>query len=183
MADFSHADSPKICRLGCRLRWAQGSTSAIVFARLCVPSWEGTLAPLGEYDWTVHLRRQCGLLSNYFDHLYIVLHVYVWLSTCWKLETTATAGSHKRKLRNPPNAPQTKLKGRCKQPTDHSYLVIFSLKHACAFVVALDYRCTSMLFIFKPVDFFWSFFFKNPQGLFGMYCWHILQGRIPHPRN
>jgi len=23
----------------------------------------------GECDWTVHVRRRCGLLSNYFDHL------------------------------------------------------------------------------------------------------------------
>jgi len=34
-----------------------------------VPTWEGTLAPPGEYDWIVHLRRRCGLMSNYFDHL------------------------------------------------------------------------------------------------------------------
>jgi len=30
----------------------------------------GTLAPPGEYDWTVCMRRRCGLLPNYFDHLY-----------------------------------------------------------------------------------------------------------------
>jgi len=29
-----------------------------------VPTWEGTLAAPGEYDWTVHLQRQCGLMSN-----------------------------------------------------------------------------------------------------------------------
>jgi len=29
----------------------------------------GTLAPPGTYDWTVHLRWRCGLMSNYFDHL------------------------------------------------------------------------------------------------------------------
>jgi len=28
-----------------------------------------TLAPPGEYYWTVRLRRRCGLMSNYFDHL------------------------------------------------------------------------------------------------------------------
>jgi len=27
-----------------------------------------TLAPPGEYDWTVGMRRRCGLMSNYFDH-------------------------------------------------------------------------------------------------------------------
>ena len=35
-----------------------------------VPSWEGTLAPPAEYNWTVNLRRQDGLMSNYFDHLF-----------------------------------------------------------------------------------------------------------------
>jgi len=29
-----------------------------------------TLAPPGEYSWTVRLRRRCGLVSNYFDHLF-----------------------------------------------------------------------------------------------------------------
>ena len=28
-----------------------------------------TLVPPGEYDWTVRVRRRCGLMSNYFDHL------------------------------------------------------------------------------------------------------------------
>jgi len=27
-----------------------------------------TLAPLGEYDRIVRIRRRCGLMSNYFDH-------------------------------------------------------------------------------------------------------------------
>jgi len=34
-----------------------------------VPTWEGILAPPGEYDSAVRLRRRCGLMSNYFDHL------------------------------------------------------------------------------------------------------------------
>jgi len=34
-----------------------------------LPAREGTLAPRGEYDWTVRLMGQCGLMSNYFDHL------------------------------------------------------------------------------------------------------------------
>jgi len=34
-----------------------------------VPSWEGTLAPVGKYDLTIHLRWRCGLMSNYFNHL------------------------------------------------------------------------------------------------------------------
>jgi len=28
------------------------------------------LASAGEYDWTVCVRRRCGLMSNYFDHLF-----------------------------------------------------------------------------------------------------------------
>ena len=63
-----------ICRLGCGLWWSEGSTSSTVFARWrphvpSVPRWEGMLAPPGECDWTVHLRRRRGLMSNYFDHL------------------------------------------------------------------------------------------------------------------
>jgi len=34
-----------------------------------VPSWEGRLAPPGKYDTTVHLWRQCSLMSNYFGPL------------------------------------------------------------------------------------------------------------------
>jgi len=28
------------------------------------------LAQPGKYDWPVHVRRRCGLMSNYFDHLF-----------------------------------------------------------------------------------------------------------------
>jgi len=38
-----------------------------------VPTCEGTLALPGEYDWTVRLWRRCGLKSNYFDHLLLLL--------------------------------------------------------------------------------------------------------------
>ena len=31
-----------------------------------------TLAPSGEYVWTVHVPRRCGLMSNYFDHLLLL---------------------------------------------------------------------------------------------------------------
>jgi len=29
----------------------------------------------GEYDWTVHMRRRCGLLSNYSDHLLLLWRI------------------------------------------------------------------------------------------------------------
>ena len=42
-----------------------------------VPTWEGILvAPPGKYDWTVCLRQRCGFMSNYFDHLLIVV---IWV--------------------------------------------------------------------------------------------------------
>jgi len=34
-----------------------------------VPSWEGTLTPPREYDFTVRVLQQCSLMLNYFDHL------------------------------------------------------------------------------------------------------------------
>jgi len=61
-----------------------------------VPTWEGTLAPLGEYDkyavsWhhstmtgeydgTAQLRRRCGLMSDHFDHLFYLLILLKHLS-------------------------------------------------------------------------------------------------------
>jgi len=29
-----------------------------------------TFSPPGEYDWTILVRRRCGFMSNYFDHLF-----------------------------------------------------------------------------------------------------------------
>jgi len=33
--------------------------------------------PPGEYDWTVHVWRRCGLMSNYFDHLLLLARIAV----------------------------------------------------------------------------------------------------------
>jgi len=44
------------CRFDYSVGWAQGVT----------------LAPPIEYDWTVHVRRRCGRMWNYFDHLFVV---------------------------------------------------------------------------------------------------------------
>jgi len=38
-----------------------------------VPTWESTLAPPDEYNWTVRLRQWCGLVSNYLDHFLLLL--------------------------------------------------------------------------------------------------------------
>jgi len=86
-----------ICRLGCGLVWHEGSTSSIIFVRwrqyptwvgTIVPRQVGTLAPPGEYDWTLRLQRQCSLMSNYFDHLLLLLLLlfcmcFSWLASCW----------------------------------------------------------------------------------------------------
>jgi len=32
-----------------------------------------TLAPPDKYDWTVRVWRRCGLMSNYFGHLLLLL--------------------------------------------------------------------------------------------------------------
>jgi len=36
-----------------------------------------TLVPPDKYDWTVHVQRRCGLMSNYFHHLFIVIYYMV----------------------------------------------------------------------------------------------------------
>jgi len=62
-----------ICHLGCGLWWAKRSTSSIVFARQCqCATCEGTLAPPCECNWTIPVRRRCGPMSNYFDHLLLM---------------------------------------------------------------------------------------------------------------
>ena len=32
-------------------------------------TWGGALVSHGRYNWTIHVQRRCGLMSNYFDHL------------------------------------------------------------------------------------------------------------------
>jgi len=38
-----------------------------------VPSHEGTLMQPDEYDWTIRLWWRCACMSNYFDHLLLLL--------------------------------------------------------------------------------------------------------------
>jgi len=37
-----------------------------------VPSREGTMTSPGEYNWNTRLRRRCGLMSHYSDHLLLL---------------------------------------------------------------------------------------------------------------
>ena len=60
-----------------------------IFGFLCMRC---TLAPLGEYDWTIRVRQRCGLMSKYCDHLLLLLeshgyipdfmYVFLWLVVC-----------------------------------------------------------------------------------------------------
>jgi len=60
-----------ICSLGCGLGWAEGTQVQSCLPDCTnVPLWVGTLAPRGEYDLTICMRRRCGLMSNYFDNLF-----------------------------------------------------------------------------------------------------------------
>jgi len=46
----------------------------VAMATIFVFTYTGcTLAPPGEYGWTVRVRRRCGLMSNYFDQLLSLL--------------------------------------------------------------------------------------------------------------
>ena len=76
-----------ICRLGCGLHRAEGSTSSTVYARWChVPRFGGHIGATGEY---VRLRRRCGPMSNYFDQLLLLLHCVsknVPPLTCYNLD-------------------------------------------------------------------------------------------------
>jgi len=55
-------------------RVAEESTRSIVFVRLrqCA-LMTGTFAQTGEFDCTVRLPRRCGPMSNYLDHLSVLL--------------------------------------------------------------------------------------------------------------
>jgi len=57
-----------------------------------VSSWEGTMAPSGKYDWTVHLLHWCGLMSNDFDHLSVLFAADIQLST---LQWTISADNNR----------------------------------------------------------------------------------------
>jgi len=65
------SDQPTKCRY-CIANTVQ--LRDIVMVTILVFLYMGcTLAPPGEYDWTVHVRRRCSLMSNYFDYLLLLL--------------------------------------------------------------------------------------------------------------
>jgi len=78
-----------------RLEWAQGRNHVLDEGpdSTCI-RWMRTMAPPGEYDWTVHLRRRFGLLSNYFDHLLlgsiVVLRPIVTDRVVWSVGLSVT---------------------------------------------------------------------------------------------
>jgi len=56
-----------------------------------VLSWECTLAPPGKYDWTIRLQWRCGLMSDYFDHLFLLLlDLTRWFYSCVTAYTVVT---------------------------------------------------------------------------------------------
>jgi len=59
-----------MCKNGCIDRDAVLDAECGGSRELCIRR-ECTLAQSGPYDWIVHVRRRCGLMSNYFDHLFL----------------------------------------------------------------------------------------------------------------
>jgi len=45
-----------------------------------------TLAPAEEYDWTIHVRRRWGLMSNYFDHLFEYIRLFLLLAGIGRMQ-------------------------------------------------------------------------------------------------
>jgi len=66
-----------------------------------------TLAPPGQYEWTVRVLRWCGLVSNYFDHLlqYPVRKVETKCWSQWRqrenIRTAITLPRKKRRYMDP----------------------------------------------------------------------------------
>jgi len=59
-----------VCLSGCWALQKQLQLRDVAMATIFWPLCMGcTLALPGEYDWTFYVQRQCGLMSNYFDHL------------------------------------------------------------------------------------------------------------------
>jgi len=50
-----------------------------------------TLAPPCEYDWTVQVWRRCGLMSNYFDHLFLLSVIILYVQHCNVINILVTA--------------------------------------------------------------------------------------------
>ena len=66
-----------VCLSDCLWRsWAQQKLAEPVEMPFWLWTWLGprnhVLAPPGEHEWTIHVRRRCGLRSSYFDHLLLL---------------------------------------------------------------------------------------------------------------
>ena len=65
--------------------WVERSINSIAFAR-CARQYVlfgGNIGAPGEYDWTVRLRRRCGFMWNYFDHLLLIITSMHCVSSSW----------------------------------------------------------------------------------------------------
>jgi len=59
----------------------------------------GTLAPPGEYDWTVRVRRRCTMMSNNFDHLLSMLQLFTCLISMFIILIVTFLGHLKKWMR------------------------------------------------------------------------------------
>ena len=52
--------------------------------------WQCILAQPGKYDWTIRVRQRCGLMSNYFDHMLLLLLIIIIRPHCSTMYIDAT---------------------------------------------------------------------------------------------
>jgi len=125
-----------ICRLGCGLRWAEGNTSSVVFAR-----WH-QCALVGRHinaTW----RRRCGLMSNYFDHLFVYQLIFY--------PTEDFILPSKRKKRSARSRRETSRKGTFRQGRLRRHYVVdyFVVVDYSIYSWYADITITNGLFVIK----------------------------------
>ena len=62
----------------------QGTAPVWCGCQLGCTTWGGVhyCSPSGKYNWTVRVRRRCGLMSHYFDHLFLCVAADIWSVGC-----------------------------------------------------------------------------------------------------
>jgi len=68
-----------IYRLGCGLGWADRRKHKFSHIRQVMPMCPSSIVFASWRQWTIRVRRCCGLMSNYFDHLLSLLLTVKWL--------------------------------------------------------------------------------------------------------